>query len=139
MTDGYDRIKALLSKVIAGDEEAERELNLCPLTIAPEKPKITPMELKLAQQQNLEIAAAAKALNFPLLEACAKANIAYASLIYASVTERQLNPEVIEPQDYCQTILATLKEIEDSIGMKKVWGSGGKLDDGRAPESGNDV
>ena len=121
MGEEYNKIKALLSDVIAGDEEAEKTLNLRPIKISVDKTRITWMSLQLSQKQNSEIAAAAKAINFPMLEACAKANVAFASMMYKCITKTELAPEVVEPQDYSQTVLALLKEIEDSIGMKKVW------------------
>ena len=49
--------------------------------------------------------------------------MAHASFMYKSITKTELQPEVVDPQDYSQTVLAILKEIERSIGMKKVWGS----------------
>ena len=121
MGEEYNNIKALLSDVIAGDEEVAKTLNLCPIKISIDEPRITRMNLQLSQKQNSEIAAAAKAINFPMLEACAKANVAFASMMCKCITKTELAPEVVEPQDYSQTILALLKEIEDSIGMKKVW------------------
>ena len=116
-------MKEILSKVVAGDEDAEQTLNLRPIRIAPARPRITRLNLQLAHKQHSEIAAAAKALKFPLLEECAMANVAHTMIMYKSITKEDLKPEVVEPQDYSQTILAVLKEIEESIGMKKVWGS----------------
>ena len=73
------------------------------------------MNLQLAHKQHSEIAAAAKALNFPMLEECAKVNVAHARFMYKSITKTELQPEVVDPQDYSQTVLAILKEIEQSI------------------------
>ena len=123
MGEGYEQVKEILSKVVAGDEDAEQTLNLRPIRIAPARPRITRLNLQLAHKQHSEIAAAAKALKFPLLEECAMANVAHTMIMYKSITKEDLKPEVVEPQDYSQTILAVLKEIEESIGMKKVWGS----------------
>ena len=123
MTEGYDRVKELLSKVIAGDEDAKETLSLRPIKIAPAEPRITRLNLQLAHKQHSEIAAAAKALKFSMLEECAMANMAQTRLIYKSITKEDLKLGVVEPQDYSRTILAILKEIEESIGIKKVWGS----------------
>ena len=67
MAEVYYKIKELLSKVIAGDKEAEKELNLRPIKIAPAESRVTRMNLQLAHKQHSEIAAAAKVLNFPML------------------------------------------------------------------------
>lgn len=119
MGEEYAKIKVLLSKVIAGNEEAEKKLNPHPIKVDIDEAKITRMELQLAHKHS-EIAAATKALNFPNLEACAKQNMAYVSRIYKSITKSDLKPEVLDPQDYSQTFLAVLKEIEDCVGMSDV-------------------
>lgn len=69
MGEEYAKIKVLLSKVIAGNEEAEKKLNLHPIKVDIDEAKITRMELQLAHKQHSEIAAATKALYFPNLEA----------------------------------------------------------------------
>ena len=99
MGEGYGQIKELLSKVIGGHQDAEKTLNLHPIKIAPEEPKITRLNLQMAHKQHLEIAAATKALKFPTLEECAKANMVHTMLMYKSITKKDLNPEVVEPQD----------------------------------------
>ena len=110
-------LNEILRNVIAGREEAEKELDLVPIKVDIKKPRITRMELELAKKQNSEIAATAKALELPLLEECAKANVNYVSFIYETITNTDLEPDVVEPQDYAQTIKALLKEIHEGIGV----------------------
>lgn len=110
-------LNEILSDVIAGSEEAEKELDLVPIKVDIKEPRITQMDLQLSKKQNSEIAAAAKALKLPLLEECAKANVNYASFIYKTITKTDLKADVVEPQDYAQTIKALLKEIHEGIGI----------------------
>ena len=110
-------LNEILSDVIAGSEEAEKELDLVPIKVDIKEPRITQMDLQLSKKQNSEIAAAAKALKLPLLEECAKANVNYASFIYKTITKTDLKADVVEPQDYAQTIKALFKEIHEGIGI----------------------
>lgn len=117
MDEEYEDLKKKLSDIIAGNEEAEKELGLNPIKVDFQGAKITETELQLVKQQYSEIAMAAKALNFPILEQCARSCLNYVNVIYSSIAKKALKPEVIAPQDYCQTVVAILKEIESGISL----------------------
>ena len=135
MDKDYQDFKKQLSEVIAGNKDAEKELGVKPIKVDIPQAKLTRMQLKIAKQQHSEIAAAAQAVNLPVLEHCAKDCLKYINAIYGSIAKESLSPEVVEPQDYCQTVVAILHEIEHGVGYSRLTSDAGAQDTEQDQES----
>ena len=105
-----------LGKVIAGDEEVTRESGLEEKEVGkPSMPSITWMSLQLEHARCAEIVAAANHLGLPILEQTAKVAIDYLSVIAKRTHNKNLEPRILHPEDYAQTMKAIVEDIQQTV------------------------
>ena len=105
-----------LGKVIVGDEEVTRESGLEEKEVGkPSMPSITWMSLQLEHARCAEIVAAANHLGLPILEQTAKVAIDYLSVIAKRTHNKNLEPRILHPEDYAQTMKAIVEDIQRTV------------------------
>ena len=99
-----------------GDEEVTRESGLEEKEVGkPSMPSITWMSLQLEHARCAEIVAAANHLGLPILEQTAKVAIDYLSVIAKRTHNKNLEPRILHPEDYAQTMKAIVEDIQQTV------------------------
>ena len=105
-----------LGKDIAGDEEVTRERGLEEKEVGkPSMPSITWLSIQLEHVWCAEIIAAANHLGLPILEQTAKVAIDYLSVIAKRTHNKNLEPRILQPEEYAQTMKAIVEDIQRTI------------------------
>ena len=105
-----------LGKDTAGDEEVTRESGLEEKEVGkPSMPSITWLSIQLEHVRCAEIIAAANHLGLPILEQTAKVAIDYLSVIAKRTHNKNLEPRILQPEEYAQTMKAIVEDIQRTI------------------------